>query len=104
MPASRSAVRWLRKATRRGRQKARAHRARLLLCNPSLTPSAAKQKLTSGVKTQGRHTCYRLERFQVRECTGEIAGGYDDARRADLTTTTSETTIRLLVGMLRVIL
>jgi len=42
------------------------------------------------VQTQERHACNRLERFQVRECTCEIAGRYDGARRADHTTTASE--------------
>jgi len=53
-----------------------------------LTKPAAKEKLASGVKTQGWHTCYRLDRFQVRECTGEIVAGYDDARRDEQLPTT----------------
>jgi hypothetical protein len=59
-------------------------------CLPSVKP-AAKEKLMSRVKTQGWQTCYRLERAYVRERTGEIVGGYEDARRGDLTTTTKET-------------
>jgi hypothetical protein len=56
----------------------------------SLRNSAAKPKLASGVKNHGRHTCYRLDRFQVRERTGEILAGYGDARRDEQLPTTCD--------------
>jgi|HubBroStandDraft_2_1064218.scaffolds.fasta_scaffold1465720_1 hypothetical protein len=71
-------------------------KASIPLCQ--LTLAIAKAKLASGVETQGQRACYRLEHFQVRECTGETVALYDDVRRADLFTTTSETTTRLLAG------
>jgi hypothetical protein len=43
-------------------QKRRAYRAPLLRTR-SLTNSAAKLKLASGVKNHGRPACYRLDRF-----------------------------------------
>ena len=73
--------------------------AAALLRSP-LTKPAAKEKLASGVKTKGRHACYRLERSQLRDRTGEIAARYDGAPRADHIRTTSETSIQRLVGTL----
>jgi len=67
--------------------------AAALLRSP-LTKPAAKEKLASGVKTQGRHACYRLERSQLRDRTGEIIVGYDGARRADYIRTGTETMTR----------
>ena len=52
MPASRSAVHWPRKATRRGRSGG-ARSPRAPSSHLSLTPSAAKEKLASGVQTPG---------------------------------------------------
>src|SRR5580698_7299401 len=66
-------------------------KASIPLCQ--LTLAIAKAKLASGVETQGQRACYRLEHFQVRECTGETVARYDGARRADLFTTTQEITI-----------
>ena len=71
-------------------------KASIPLCQ--LTLAIAKAKLASGVETQGQRACYRLEPFQVRERTGENVAVYDGVRRADLFTTTSETTTRLLAG------
>ena len=64
-------------------------KASIPLCQ--LTLAIAKAKLASGVETQGQRACYRLEHSQVRERTGETIALYDDARRADLFTTTSGT-------------
>src|SRR5579862_7505527 len=61
---------------------------RRLLRTRSLTNSVAKPKLASGVKNHGRPACYRLDRFQVRECAGEILAGYDDACRDKQSPTT----------------
>jgi hypothetical protein len=76
-------------------------KASIPLCQ--LTLAIAKAKLASGVETQGQRACYRLEHFQVRECTGETVALYDGARRADLFTTTGGTTIPRWGGISRVI-
>jgi hypothetical protein len=76
-------------------------KASIPLCQ--LTLAIAKAKLASGVETQGQRACYRLEHFQVRECTGETAALYDDVRRADLFTTTQEIMTRRSGGISRAI-
>jgi hypothetical protein len=55
-----------------------------------LPSSGVKPKLASGAINLDLPTCYRLGRCQVEEGAGEFAVVYDDSRRLELSTTTSE--------------
>jgi hypothetical protein len=64
-----------------------------------LPSSGVKPKLASGAINLDLPTCYRLGRCQVEEGAGEFAVVYDDSRRLELSTTTSETMTRQQGGI-----